>query len=95
MIDGLGEEVKGGHIFQIADVLAQKGLVLSRHADRILQSGATGQYGRHLFFKKYGDRDISPGATDETGVSSGSFDNGIIAAKIDIPVMDQKIIGNI
>jgi hypothetical protein len=95
MIDGLGEEVMGRHVLQIADVLAQKRLILPRHADRIFQFGAAGQYGRHLFVQKYGDRDISPGATDKADVSGGSPDDGIIAAKIDIPVMDQEIIGNI
>ena len=53
VLDGLFEEAIALHIFQIADMLAEKRVLSLRQADRILQLSADRQNRWHVFFEKH------------------------------------------
>ena len=95
MIHGKAEEIIGGPVFQIADVLAHKGLLAPGQTDRVFQFGPTGQYRRHVVLQKHGNRHVAPGTPNGAHVAGTVANDGVVAAQNNLTVVNEKIIGNL
>ena len=89
-----GKKIQVFNAGQIADMLAQIGLVAPGHAEGVFQLRPAGQGRRQLHTETDRFGHIAPGAAQQTGTAGHDPEHRIINPGDDIPVMEQKKIGN-
>ena len=94
MRQALLEKFKHPGVIQITDVGAQKCLITPGKTDRTLEPSPQGQNPGPLFSQFQRKGGIPPGAPDKPGSAPRMLDNGIIGPEEDVPVVKQKIVGN-
>ena len=89
------EKIIGGKILQVPDMLAQEGLVPFREADGALLLPAAPQHQADIPVQENGNRNISTGSADKPALSVDDPHDGVVAPQVDVPVVHEKIIGNL
>ena len=90
MPDGKLEELQSLKVFQITDMLTQKGGIVLQQADRVLEHGTSSQDAGATARHENRPRDKTTAASDGTHSLSDIHDHGIVAAEVDIAIMEQK-----
>ena len=94
MGDLLGIILQGLHILQIANVLAGKNIASLGQAEAGLLLRSAGQNALQRPFHPQGKGHIAPGAAGGILLTFQHPAEGIVAAGLDLPVMEQKAVGN-
>src|SRR5438270_10665667 len=92
MFNGLFKELVTRRIFQIADVLAQEGMLPFNETDAIFKFGAHGEDSWKILLQKYGHGDKSARASQLPQRAADHTRYRIVAAQQDVPVMHQEMV---
>ena len=93
MVAGALEGRERLQVFQVADVLREKGIAVAREAERVLEFAAHGEHGRHC--ERQPDRlrrEAAPAADGQRHVAQASR-HGVVAVDVDVAVVEQEGIG--
>src|SRR5438270_8486722 len=92
MFNGLFKELVTRRIFQIADVLAQEGMLPFNETDAIFKFGAHGEDSWKILLQKYGHGDESARASQLPQRAADHTRDRIVAAQQDVPVVHQETV---
>ncbi len=92
--DGIGKMLHGLQILHVADMLAYKRVVVSGQGKGILLFRAAAEDLPAGKFQEDGIRSVATGAPDNLGTLPGHHGNTIVIAGVNIPVVEQKVVGN-
>ena len=95
MRQGFLEETKGLEVFQVADVLGEKGGASLRHAQRVFQFGSDGDHRGRLVREQDGTRHVAAGAADGTRLARDHAEDRVVAALQDLAVVMQEAVGDL
>ena len=93
MIDGLMEETVALDILQIADVLAQEGVLALGETNRVLEFASHGQHRRLLVLQENRHWNKTARTSQLPGGTAHDSHDGIVTAQQDVAVVHEKIIG--
>ena len=94
MVDRLLKEIITLHIFQIADMLAEKRVLALRQANRVLEFSAHCQDGGYVLFEKHGHGNEAAGSPELTNLVADDANYRVIAAAEDGAIVHQKAVGH-
>jgi hypothetical protein len=83
------------HIFHVADVLADKGVIIAGQAEGVFLLGTACQYLPAFIVQVDGIGGITAGTPDKLRDVSDDHGNAVIVTCIDITVMHDKVVGDI
>src|SRR5205085_10587986 len=92
MFNGLSKELVPRRVFQIADVLAQEGMLPFNETDAIFKFGAHGEDSWKILLQKYGHGDKSARASQLPQRAADHTPHRIVAAQQDVPVVHQETV---
>ena len=95
VIDGLEERRIGGHVFEVADVMAGNNLAALGHGHRVLQLGADGKDSGARRIEREGERlrSVSTRAAQHLHSSGHRPRHGVVAADVDRPIVAEQPVG--
>ncbi len=94
VVDGLLEEVVGGEVFEVADVLAQEGVGASGEADGVLELASDGEDRRDGFAELDGGGNEASRATNELRAGGEVLNDRVVAAEEDVAIVEEEEVGN-
>src|SRR5215212_8441316 len=96
VLDSFPERLQRLVVLHVPDVVAHEGMAVSGQAERILELSTTGQrVPGDLCGQPERSRGVATGATDGVWSFSGCTDHSVVAAHVDLPVVDQEVVGDL
>jgi len=94
VLDRFAEETVAFKIFQVADVLAEKGLAATDDADGVFEFATRREDWLRVVFERDRDRNKTARTAEHLRTSGGQAENGIVAASQDVAIVDEVGIGD-
>src|SRR5829696_2837003 len=96
MLDSFPERAQRLVVLHVPDVVAHEGVAVSDQADRVLELSTAGQsVTAEVRGQPERCRGVATGATDLVRSSSRCTDHGVVAAHVDLTVVDKEVVGDL
>src|ERR687894_532785 len=96
MLDSFPERAQRLVVLHVPDVVAHEGVAVSDQAERVLELSTAGQgVPAEVRGQPERCRGVATGATDRVRPSSRSTDHGVVAAHVDLTVVDEEVVGDL
>src|SRR5919107_1077541 len=95
MLDSFPERAQRLVVLHVPDVVAHEGVAVSDQAERVLELSTAGQgVPAEVRGQPERCRGVATGATDRVRPSSRCTDHGVVAAHVDLTVVDEEVVGD-
>src|SRR5215210_4509894 len=96
VLDSFPERSQRLVVLHVPDVVAHEGVVVFGQAERVLEFSTAGQrVPGEVCGQPERCRGVASGATDRVRSSSGRADYGVVAAHVDLTVVDEEVVGDL
>src|SRR5215212_3023344 len=96
VLDSFPERAQCLVVFHVSDVVAHESVAVSGQAEGVLELSTAGQgVPGQIFGQSKWRRGVASGATEGVRSSSGRPDDGVVAAHVDLSVMDEEVVGDL
>src|SRR5215204_5142821 len=96
MLDSFPERAQRLVVLHVPDVVAYEGVAVFSQAERVLELSTAGQrVPAEVRGQPERCRGVATGATDRVRTSSRCTDHGVVAAHVDLTVVNQEVVGDL